>query len=94
MGRGFVISALRMPSVRQVRTDQDQIAVVIGRDMVAHIAPAMAVERERQFEFGMVMPKERQRLKLAIEQAQEACSGVATFSKWSRPRLISLISRY
>ena len=48
----------RAPGVRKVRAKQHQVAVVIGRDRVADIALAAAVQRQRQLEFGVVVPLE------------------------------------
>ena len=48
----------RAPGVRQVRAEEDEIAVVIGLDRIADVALATAVQGQRQLELRVVVPVE------------------------------------
>ena len=59
----------RAPGVRQVRPEQHEVAVVIGGDRIADVALAAAVQRQRQLEFGVVVPLEGDAVvELSVEQ--------------------------
>ena len=47
------------PGVRQVGADEDEVAMAVAADMVADEALAGGVEREGEFELGVVVPLER-----------------------------------
>ena len=48
----------RAPRVRQVRPEENQVAVVVIGDIVADVTLAAAVQGQRQLEFRMVVPLE------------------------------------
>lgn len=56
----------RAPRMRNSGTDQHQIAMVIGRNIVRNEPPALTVECERQLVFGMVVPLKRNLLDSAV----------------------------
>jgi hypothetical protein len=56
------------PGVRQVRPEQDKVAVLVGGDAVPDIALAPAVQCQRQLELRMVVPEEGN---AAVEPAME-----------------------
>ena len=54
--------------MRQVGADQHQIAIAVLADMIADEALAARVERQRQLEFGVMMPLEGDAVvELAVE---------------------------
>ena len=49
----------RAPCVRQVGADQHEVAIVVSPDMIADEALTTRIERQGQFQFGMVVPLKR-----------------------------------
>ena len=56
------------PGVGDFRPDENQVAVIIGRNVIADEALAAAVQSEGEFAFDVVVPLERDGFELAIEQ--------------------------
>ena len=68
----------------EVGADEDEVAVVVGADVVADEALAAGVEGEGEFEFGVVVPLEGDGV---VEASVEAAEGAFGFggeelSKW------------
>jgi len=61
--------------VWQVRADQDEVAVVVVRDVVADESLTDAVERDRQFELRVVVPVEWKRRQLTVVQRPRLAAG-------------------
>lgn len=67
MRRGSVDFFARTPSVRQIRPNQHQIFVTVGCNVIADIALAAAIERERELVFGMIVPFKGERFQAPVK---------------------------
>lgn len=54
--------------MRQVRPEQDEVAVTVTLDMIADEAHAAAADRQRQLELRVIVPAEGKGRQLPVEQ--------------------------